>query len=112
MPIKLLALINESSKVTGYTAQCTKTGVMYICQQYAIQKEKRFRKTISFEIATGDFRGVPMVRNLPCNAGRQGWIPSWGIKIPGASEQLSMSTSTTEPVHQRESLCSRKKDDA
>ena len=67
--------------------------------EYTIQKEKRFRKTVSFKIAAGDFCGVPMVRNLPCNAGNQGLIPSWEIKIPGASEQLSMSTSTTEPTH-------------
>ena len=67
---------------------------------------------MSFKIARGDFRGVTMVRNLPRNAGNKGSIPYQGTKTPGASEQLSKSTSTAEPTHHNWSLCSPKKDDA
>ena len=44
----------------------------------------------------GDFRGGPVAKNLPCNAGDAGLILRWGTKIPPATEQLSQSTATTE----------------
>ena len=40
-----------------------------------------------------------MLNNLPANAGDMGSIPAWGTKIPYAVEQLSLSATTTEPVH-------------
>ena len=44
-----------------------------------------------------DFPGGSVVKNLPRNAGEVGLIPGWGTKIPHATEQLSPSTTTTEP---------------
>ena len=47
-----------------------------------------------------------MVKNLPCNEGDVGLIPSYGTKIPHAMEQPSLNTATSEPVsHTRESAC-------
>ena len=37
-----------------------------------------------------------MVKNPPCNAGDTGSIPGQGIKIPNATEQLSLCTITRE----------------
>ena len=45
---------------------------------------------------TSDFPGVPVVKNLPCNAGYVGSIPGWGTKIPHAVEQLSLRATATE----------------
>ena len=39
-----------------------------------------------------------MVKNPPCNAGGAERIPSLGAKIPHGVEQLSQSTTSTEPV--------------
>ena len=53
-----------------------------------------------------DFPGGPVVKNLPCHAGDAGSIPGWGTKIPHATEQLSMHTTTTEVrASARESSC-------
>jgi len=46
-----------------------------------------------------DFPGGPGVKNPPCNAGNMGLILGPGTKIPRATEQLSLHTATTEPVH-------------
>ena len=59
-----------------------------------MQLSTRITKII-FEV----FPGGPVVKNPPANAGDMGSIPSWRTKIPHAIEQLSLSTSTTEPVH-------------
>ena len=45
-----------------------------------------------------DIRGGPVVKNPPSNAGDIDLIPRWGIKIPYAMRQLSLSATTTEPV--------------
>ena len=48
-----------------------------------------------------DFLGGPVVKNLPCNVGDAGLIPSQGIKILRALhvvEQLSSHAITTEPT--------------
>ena len=45
---------------------------------------------------TSDFPGVPVVKNLPYNAGDVGSIPGWGTKIPHAVEQLSLRATATE----------------
>ena len=45
-----------------------------------------------------DFRGGPAVKNLPCNAEDTSSIPGWGAKVPYAAEQLSLSTTATEPA--------------
>ena len=42
-----------------------------------------------------------MVKNPLANAGDMGLIPGLGIKIPHASEQLSLYTITTEPTGPR-----------
>ena len=39
-----------------------------------------------------------MVKDLPYNAGDAGSIPAQGTKIPHATGQLSMRTTTTELV--------------
>ena len=44
----------------------------------------------------GDFPGGPVVKNLPYNAGDAGLIPGQGAKIPHATGQLSLRTTTTE----------------
>ena len=45
-----------------------------------------------------DFPGGPVVKNPPCNAGDAGSIPGHRARIPHATEHLSPSTATTEPV--------------
>ena len=45
----------------------------------------------------GDFSGGTVVKSPPANAGRHGFKP-WSRKIPHAAEQLSLCTTTTEPV--------------
>ena len=45
-----------------------------------------------------DFPGGTVVKNPPANAGGHGFEP-WSRKIPHAVEQLSPSTTTTEPVY-------------
>ena len=50
----------------------------------------------SKEYLLRDFPDGPVVKNPPCNAGDAGSIPGWGSKIPYASEQLSLSATTTE----------------
>ena len=47
-----------------------------------------------------DFPGGPGVRNSPCNAGVEVWIPGQGPKIPHAGEKLSSHMTTREPVCQ------------
>ena len=42
------------------------------------------------------FPGGPVAKNLPCNAGYKGLIPSHGTKIPHAMEELSLCAATTE----------------
>ena len=48
----------------------------------------------------GDSPDIPVVKNLPCNAGDVGSIPVRGTKIPRAMEQLNPCAATTEPAHQ------------
>jgi len=43
-----------------------------------------------------DFRGGPVVKNLPSNFGDMGLIPSQGAKIPHAAGQLCLHTTTRE----------------
>ena len=45
-----------------------------------------------------DFSGGPVVKNSPANAGDTGAIPGLGTTIPHSMEQLSLFTTTTEPV--------------
>ena len=52
----------------------------------------------SFRKLPGDFRGGPVGKNPPSNAGDAGSIPGQGGKIPQAAGQLSLSTATAEPV--------------
>ena len=53
----------------------------------------------------GDFPGGPVVKNLPWNAGDIGSIPGQGTKIPHATKQLSLHTTTREPVCHNERSC-------
>ena len=46
-----------------------------------------------------DFPGSPVVKNLPYNAVDAGSIPAQGTKIPRASGQLSLCTTTTKLVY-------------
>ena len=41
-----------------------------------------------------NFRGGPVVKNLPCNAGDVGLIPGLGTKIQHAAGQLSLCPTT------------------
>ena len=43
-----------------------------------------------------DFPGGPVVKNPPSSSGDVGLIPGRGTKIPHATGQLSLSTTTTE----------------
>ena len=45
-----------------------------------------------------DFSGGPVVKNSPPNAWDVGWIPGQGTKIPHATEQLSLYSTTIEPM--------------
>ena len=42
----------------------------------------------------GDFPGGPVFKNLPCDAGDAGSIPSGGVKIPHAAEHISPHITT------------------
>ena len=53
----------------------------------------------------GDFPGGPGVKNLPWNAGDMGSIPGQGTKTPHATKQLSLHTTTREPVRHNERSC-------
>ena len=57
-------------------------------------EESRFKKQDQF----GDFPGGLGAKNLPCNARDMGEIPGQGARTPHAEEQLSLSTTTTEPM--------------
>ena len=57
-----------------------------------------------------DFPGGLVVKTSPSNEGDTGLIPSRGTKIPHATKQLSLLTTTTEP--QLGSLCTIRKDPA
>ena len=53
------------------------------------------------EISNIYWEGFPrglVIRILPANVGDTDLIPGQGIKIPHASEQLSLCTTTIEPV--------------
>ena len=57
-------------------------------------------QTESFLKANVDFRGGPVVKNPPCNAGDMGSISGLGTKIPRATWQLSAcATSTGSTLH-------------
>ena len=45
---------------------------------------------ITFKNLIRDFPGGPVVKSLPSNEGEMGLIPSQGIKIPHATEGLSL----------------------
>ena len=49
-------------------------------------------------VTSRDFPGGPVVENPLGNAGDMGSIPGWGIKIPYATEQLSLCFMTTETI--------------
>ena len=49
----------------------------------------KFCRSIIQNRKGGDFPGGPVVKNPPYNAEDMGLIPSWGTKIPHATEQLS-----------------------
>ena len=50
------------------------------------------------EYSRRDFSGGPVVKNSICNAGDTSSIPGQGTRIPHATEQLSPSVATIEPV--------------
>ena len=60
---------------------------------------------IYIKYITRDFPGVPVVKNLPANAGDVGSIPGRGTKIPHAAEQLSPCLTTTELSRFNEKAC-------
>ena len=51
-----------------------------------------------FKNYSGDLSSGPVIKNLSCSAGDTGSISGRETKIPHAMEQLSPSTTTTEPV--------------
>ena len=51
-----------------------------------------------------DFPGGPVVKNLPAKAGDTGLIPDQGTKIPHVAGQLSLLTTTGEPMHCNQDL--------
>ena len=54
-------------------------------------------KTIIQKDTCRDFPGGAVVKNLPANAGDNGFEP-WSRKIPHATEQLRPCATTTEPA--------------
>ena len=54
-----------------------------------------------------DLPGGPVVKNPPFNAGEMGSFPGCGTRVPYTMEQLSLSSTTTEPMGSttRESVC-------
>ena len=54
-----------------------------------------------------DFPGGPGVKNPPCKAGVEVWIPGQGPKIPRDWEKLSSHTATRGPVRHSERPWSR-----
>ena len=59
----------------------------------------RLLLSLKKRIELQDFSSGPEIKNPPCHAGDKGSIPGWGDKIPYAAEQLSLCTTTPEPVH-------------
>ena len=51
---------------------------------------------------SGDSPGGLVVKNLPCNAGDRRLITGQGTKIPYATEQLGLNTTTRESMHLNE----------
>ena len=64
------------------------------CTRYGTQSKAVFKK-----LDSRDFPGGPAVKNLLCNAGYTGLVPSRGTKTPHAREQLSPRATTTEPIY-------------
>ena len=56
-------------------------------------------KSVFKKLDSRNFPGGPVVKNLPCNAGYTGSIPSQGTKTPHARKQLSSQATTTEPIY-------------
>ena len=56
-------------------------------------------KAVFKKLDSRDFPGGPVVKNLPCNAGNTGSIPSQGTKTSHGREQLSPQATTTEPIY-------------
>ena len=57
--------------------------------------------------------GLPLVKNLPSNAGDVGWIPGWGTKIPLATGQLPALESllaTRAPVQKPRPILGKKRE--
>ena len=52
----------------------------------------------------GDFSGSPVVKNLPCNAGDEGVIPSCRTKIPHAVKKLRPGAATRVCARQQKIL--------
>ena len=50
------------------------------------------------KMKAGDFLGSPVVKNPPCNAGDASSIPDWGTQIPCATRQLSLDSTTRQPM--------------
>ena len=55
------------------------------------------RCSVSSALKEQDFPGGPVVKNLPANAGDQGFDP-WSGKISHAMETLNPSSTPTEPM--------------
>ena len=53
------------------------------------------------KLSKRNFPGGLVTGNLHSNAGDMGLIPGQGTRIPHATEQLSLGTATTKPVHSR-----------
>ena len=66
---------------------------------YLTKRIKCLTKLYIFRGLSQDFPGGPVVKNPPCNTGDMGLTPGQGTKIPHAKEQLSLCTSTEEPMH-------------
>ena len=57
-----------------------------------------FKRRKIYSISLRDLPGDLVVKNPPANAGDVDSGSSWGIKIPHALGQLSLSATTTEPT--------------
>ena len=75
---------------------CRSRGYMYLPFSFAVTL-KLLTKILCKEKNYKDFPGGSVVKNPPSNAGDAGSIPGRGTKIPHATGQLSLRTTTTEP---------------
>ena len=79
--------------------------ICIICLESTYKQYHRiFSSLYPSKMKERDSLGVPVVKNSPCDAEDTGSIPGQGTKIPHAAEQLSLHTTTGEPLSHSKAL--------